>query len=181
MQQVTEKPAGTHWLRQTLHPETNIKFVHCTYPDILLRTVADTWMDLFQVHWIQKLWSCENPPQKKKTNPKTSGCCCRSDRLSDSVCCLFEEELALKRKTEVQLLRKGSLKVGEVPPWKRITLFISPPFLIWHTLCHSFLSLHLSSSSLFSLIFTHSDSFSFSVENLMASWAQSETFFHCEQ
>lgn len=57
------------------------------------------------------------------------------------MCLLFvgKEELVWKG-TEVQLLRKkkGSLKVSEVPPRKRIILFILLPFLIWHTFCHSF-------------------------------------------
>lgn len=48
VQQVTERPAGTHMKRQLT--ETSFRFFHQSYPDIPFHTVADTWIDSFQVH-----------------------------------------------------------------------------------------------------------------------------------
>lgn len=169
VQQVTERRAGTLWLQQTLAAaDWNELQILQSYANVLFHTVADTWMDSFQVCWIQKLWPCGKllAVARELTGSLTVFVVCEWGAV------------VLKRNGGAAAV-KGLFKCQWSTAGKRIIPFILPPFLIWHTFCHSSFSLHLSSSSsfyLFCSLLLYS-----SVENLMVSWAQSVTFFHSEQ
>lgn len=89
-------------------------------------------MDLFQVHWIQKVWPC-------------------GKLLSDAVCCCDQGGVSPKRNWNAAAAAKRLFNSQWSTAWKGIILFILPPFLIWHRFCHSSFSPHLSSSFAFYL------------------------------
>lgn len=88
-------------------------------------TVADTWMDSFQVGSIQKLRPCG----------KLLAVAGELNRLSGGVCCLRGRGGAgAERERRCSCRKKGLFKKSE--EHRREThnpFFISPPFLIWHT------------------------------------------------
>lgn len=136
VQQVTERPAGTQWLRETLEKqqvtETNIKFFDQLNPNTLFHTAADTWTDSFQVHWIQKLQPC---------GKLLAAAWDLTDSLTVFVVCGWGG-VVLKGNGGAAAA-KGLFKSQRSTAGKRIILFILPPFLIWHTFCHSFFFLSI--------------------------------------
>lgn len=143
MQQVTEKPAGTHWWRANI----TIAATDWKQHQILLSAVTHS-----STQWLTPGWIHFRSSEFKSHAVNCWLLLENWPALWQCVCCLWARRSWFERERRCSCCeKKGSLKVSEVPPRKRIILFILLPFLIWHTFCHSFFSLHLYSSSSFHL------------------------------